>query len=115
MNSKLETPIFKIAGHWQLILGVIITTISWVTVTLITKPTKKETLDKFDSLIFEGEDKFKNIGSKIIAFISGTIGVYSFLFATGNWIYGKIILASGLSVLTAICIIILLRVWKKIN
>ena len=115
INGKLKHPMFEIAGYWQLILGVIITTLSWVIITLLTPPTEKETLNKFDSLIFEKEDKFKNIGVKIIAFISGTVGIYSFLFATGNWIYGKTILASGLTLLTIICIGILLRIWKKIN
>ena len=114
-NDKLEEPMFQIAGHWQLIIGVFITTISWVTVTLITKPTDSKTLADFNALIFEGEDKFKNIGFKIVGFIAGTIGVYSFLFATGNWIYGKTILASGLSTLTIVCVIILQRIWKKIN
>ncbi len=115
INGKLETPLFEIKGYWQLIIGVIITTISWITVTFLTEPTNKETLEKFDSLIFEKEDKFKNIGVKIIGFIAGTIGVYSFLFATGNWIYGETALASGLTFLTVICTVILQRIWKKIN
>ncbi|WCC45988.1 hypothetical protein PJW08_04860 [Tenacibaculum finnmarkense] len=68
----------------QLIIGVVITTFGWILVTLLTKPTDKKTIDNFEGLIFEGEDKFKNIGIKIVGFITGTIGVYSFLFATGN-------------------------------
>ncbi|MCG8186856.1 Na+:solute symporter [Tenacibaculum finnmarkense genomovar finnmarkense] len=93
INRKLENPFFEIAGYWQLIIGVVITTFGWILVTLLTKPTDKKTIDNFESLIFEGEDKFKNIGMKIVGFITGTIGVYSFLFATGNWIYGKTLLA----------------------
>lgn len=116
INKKLETPIFgEIAGHWQLIIGVTITTIGWVLVTFLTKPSDAKTLNKFDDLIFEGKDKFENIGIKIIGFITGTIGVYSFLFATGNWIYGETILASGLSLLTVIATIILYKIWNKIN
>ena len=115
INNKMENPMFEIAGYWQLIIGVVITTLSWVLVTLLTKPTDTETISKFETLIFEGEDKFKNIGIKIVGFITGTIGVYSFLFATGNWIYGKNTLAIILSVTTLICIYILKRIWKRIS
>ena len=115
INNKMENPILAIAGHWQLIIGVVITTLGWVLVTFLTKPTDTETISKFETLIFEGDDKFKNIGIKIIGFITGTIGVYSFLFATGNWIYGKNTLAIILSVTTLICVYILKRIWKHIS
>ena len=65
INGKQEVPWIEIAGYWQLIIGVIITTIGWVSVTLLTKPSTKETLDSFEKLIFDGEDKCKNIGFKI--------------------------------------------------
>jgi len=115
INGKLETPLFEIAGYWQLIIGVFITTIGWILVTLLTQPTDSKTIESFENLIFEGEDKFKNVGLKIVGFVTGTIGVYSFLFATGNWIYGKTILAISLSLLTLICIYILRKIWKDIS
>ncbi|PKH53037.1 Na+:solute symporter [Tenacibaculum sp. Bg11-29] len=115
INGKMENPFIEIAGYWQLIIGVVITTIGWVLVTLLTQPTDTDTINKFELLIFEGEDKFKNIGVKIVGFITGTIGVYSFLFATGNWIYGKTTLAIILSVLTLVCIYILTKIWKRIS
>ncbi len=113
INDKSSNPI-AIAGYWKLIIGVVITTIGWVLVTLLTKPTDKKTLTNFDNLIFENEHKFKNIGAKIIAFITGTIGVYSFLFATGNFIYGNIYLTIGLSTLTILCTLVLVKIWRKI-
>ncbi|TDQ27707.1 sodium:solute symporter family protein [Tenacibaculum caenipelagi] len=115
INGKLESPIVEIAGYWQLITGVFVTTIGWVTVTLLTQPTDANTLEKFNNLIFEGENKFKNVGFKIVGFVTGTIGVYSFLFATGNWIYGKTTLAIILTVTTVICILVLRRIWKFIS
>ena len=51
----------EIAGYWQLIIGVIITTIGWITVTLLTQPSSPETITNFENLIFDGESKFKNI------------------------------------------------------
>ncbi|KAB1159792.1 Na+:solute symporter [Tenacibaculum aiptasiae] len=115
INGKMETPMIEIAGYWQLIIGVLITTIGWVLVTFLTSPTDQNTINNFNQLIFEGEDKFKNIGAKIVGFTTGTIGVYSFLFATGNWIYGKTLIAIILSVLTLGCIIVLRKIWKHIS
>ena len=115
INSKLSSPIFIIEGYWQLILGVIITTISWIIVTLVTQPTNKETLNKFNNLIFDKESKFHNINYKILAFLLGVIGTYSFLFSTGYFIYGKIILASSLGLLSLICGIVLIKIWNKIS
>ena len=104
-----------LVGYEKLILGVVITTIGWVLVTLLTKPSDQKTLDTFQTIIFDNESKFKNVGSKILAFVLGITGVYSFLFATGNWIYGKTNLAIGLSVLTVICVFGLQRLWKRIS
>ena len=115
INGKLSTPLFNIPGYMQLIIGVVLTTCSWVLITLLTQPSNKQTLTNFNTLIFDNHNKFKNIKYKIIGFLTGTIGVYSFLFATGNWIYGKITIASILSFLTIICVFILQRIWKKIH
>jgi len=115
INGKLNTPLFTIEGHWQLIIGVVITTIGWVVVTLITQPTDKNTLDKFNELIFDSESKFHNIGYKILAFFLGVIGTYSFLFSTGYFIYGETILAFSLASLTLVCALLLIKFWKKIS
>lgn len=115
INGKMANPIFELAGHLQLITGVAITTLGWVMVALFTKPTDSKTLYSFEEKIFEGKDKFHNIGYKIAAFLIGTIGVYSFLFATGNFIYGKTTLALGLSGLTIISGLFLIKNWKKIS
>ena len=115
INDKLETKIFNLLGYEQLILGVVITTIGWIIVTLITKPSKEETIEKFENLIFDKEAKFENIGLKITAFLIGTIAIYSFLFATGNWIYGKATLAISLSLLSITSFYSIYKIMKKIN
>ena len=33
INGKLDTPLFQLEGHWQLIAGVVITTVGWIVVT----------------------------------------------------------------------------------
>lgn len=115
VNGKLDTPLFQLEGHWQLITGVVVTTLGWVIVTLFTQPTNEETLTKFNALIFDSESKFHNINYKILAFILGVVGTYSFLFSTGYFIYGKTILATGLAVLTIMCGLLLIKNWKKIS
>ena len=116
IDKKAQLGLFDgLVGYEKLILGVVITTIGWVLVTLLTKPSDQKTLDTFQTIIFDNENKFKNVGSKILAFVLGITGVYSFLFATGNWIYGKTNLAIGLSVLTVICVFGLQRLWKRIS
>lgn len=115
INGKLDTPLFELAGHWQLIIGVVITTLGWIIVTLLTKPTDSETLNKFESLIYGTESKFHNIGYKILAFFLGVIGTYSFLFATGYFIYGKTTQAIGLSIVAIVCSGLLIKNWKKIS
>ena len=115
INGKLDTPWFIIEGHWQLIIGVVITTVGWVIVTLFTQPTDKDTLDKFNELIFDSESKFHNIGYKVLAFFLGVIGTYSFLFSTGYFIYGETTLAIGLAILTLVCGLLLIKNWKKIS
>ena len=115
INNKTGHALFEIAGYWQLIIGVVVTTIGWIVVTFLTQPSDKETLDKFNTLIFNKESKFHNMGYKVAAFLFGTIGTYSFLFATGYFIYGKNTLATALSALSILSMIVLMRIWKKIN
>ncbi len=114
INSKLAKPWFEIAGHWQLVIGVIVTTLGWILVTLLTQPTDSQTLQKFNALIYGNESKFKNIGFKILAFFLGVIGTYSVLFATGYFIYGKTTLAFVLSGVAVLCSGLLIKFWKKI-
>ena len=115
INGKLDTPWFQIEGYMQLVYGVLITTIGWIIVTFLTQQSNPETLEKFEVLVYGNESKFKNIGYKILAFFLGVIVTYSVLFATGYFIYGKIMLAFGLIIVTTICCLLLIKNWKKIS
>lgn len=114
-NGKMEKPLIEIAGHWQLVIGVVVTTIGWVIVTLLTKPSKAETLNSFNSLIFGNESKFKGFGMKILGFFAGVVGAYCALFSIGNFIYGKNLLAMGLSAITIVCGLIIIRSFRTTN
>src|SRR5690554_4716985 len=113
INGKMETPLIEIPGYVELVLSVIVTTIGWVSVTLLTKPSTAETLHTFNSLIFGNESKFKGFGMKILGFFAGVVGVYCSLFAIGNFIYGKNILAVFLSGVAIICGLLIIKSFKK--
>ena len=115
INKKLDIPLFEIAGYWQLIIGVVVTTLGWIIVTLFTKPTDANTLASFEQLIFGKKSKFHNIQYKIVGFLLGVIGTYSFLFATGYFIYSKTTIAIILSVISVGCAGILIKIWNKIT
>lgn len=115
INDKLETPWFELAQHWQLLIGVIITTIAWVLVSLLSSPTQAETLKSFDKLIYGDKNKFHHFGYKIMAFFAGTIGVYSILFGTGYILYQEYLYGSIAFILALGCILLIVSQWKKIN
>ena len=112
INGKLETPLVDIAEHWQLVFGVVTTTIGWIIVTLITQPSDAKTLASFNALIFGDESKFKGFGNKTISFFCGVFGVYALLFSIGSFIYGNSLKGFVLLVITTVLGFIIYRLNK---
>lgn len=115
---------------------VLVTTLSWLLVTFLTPPEANNTLFDFCKKIqpggpgwskviakskLEGKDISVltsgnwNVPSGILATIVGCIAVYSALFATGYWIYGRYTKAMLLTLSTLIFAFILKGLWKKIK
>jgi Na+/proline symporter len=113
INGKMDRPLIELAGHWQLVFGVVVTTIGWIVVTLLTKPSDEDTLNSFNSLIFGNESKFKGFGMKILGFFAGVVGVYCALFSIGNFIYGKTTLAFGLLAVTIVCGLLIIKSFRE--
>ncbi|WP_121665300.1 sodium:solute symporter family protein [Mesonia aquimarina] len=113
-NNKMETPLLTWESHWQLVAGVIITTIAWVAVSLLTKPSKQETLASFEKLVFDEHGRFHHINYKILAFLLGISGVYSVLFGTGYFIYGDLLLSGIAFTVSLVSWGILIKIWKKV-
>lgn len=112
-NNKMDQPILDIAGHWQLFMGVLITTIGWIAVTFLTKPSKQETISSFNALIFGKDSKFVGFGQKILGFFCGVTGVYCTLFSIGNFIYGNTGLAILFLAITLVCGGVIFKVLRK--
>ncbi len=117
--------------YQKLIIGVAITTVSWIAVTLLTRPTDTKTLASFYNTVTPygiGWNPFKRMAKNnditlkathdnftidLASMLLGVLAVYSALFATGYYIYGNN--TAGL-VLTAIALLsayFIFKFWRK--
>ncbi|MCK5820378.1 MAG: Na+:solute symporter [Bacteroidales bacterium] len=126
----------ELATHWELLIGVGITTFAWLTVTLLTKPAEKETLRSFYALVHPGGPGWKkvieeaekegqpivtektkgwDVPTGILCMLLGSFAVYFALFATGYFIYGNIPAALSLTGACIAAVILLTRFWKNLK
>jgi SSS family transporter len=115
-------------AYQRLSIGVIITTIIWITVTWITRPTDMNVLKSFyikiqphdsgwrtvskslDNISFQKNDtSFTN--ELLMVFVSCSL-VYSALFGIGFWMYGKILFALLCLAIVIFSILALFKLWK---
>lgn len=124
-----------IADESKLLIGVFLTTIAWVAVTLMTPPTEHATLVNFynkirpakigwlpvlDKAVRNNEISIAVFHTgqyplKFLGMVAGCFTVYSTLFATGFWIYGN---HSSAMVATAIAVIggiSLFSIWRSLQ
>jgi len=92
----------------QLVLGVLITTVGWLTVTFLTPPTEPETLESFHRLIrpmgngwagaglglTEEERSAESTAAAFLAWFLGVTVVYGAVLGTGYLLYGQTVLAA---------------------
>ncbi|MDA9595910.1 Na+:solute symporter [Flavobacteriaceae bacterium] len=119
----------------KLIIGVTITTISWLIVTLTTPPSSIETLQNFykkiqpggpgwKKVIEESEAKGINITGKkekwdvpsgILCMLFGSISVYSILFGIGYLLYSKTTTGIIFMLISVVSVIVLMKFWKRLS
>lgn len=125
----------SLTGWQELLIGVTLTTIGWLSVTFLTRPTSQETMVEFcriarpggpgwqkvlDRAKGEGEDirplrdDAWNVPQGILCMVLGCVAIYSTLFATGYWIYGNIMLATFLTLTAFVSAYYLVGAWKKL-
>ncbi len=124
----------EMAGHIQLLVGVAVTTVGWVIVTLLTRPTDQETLVKFykhiqpakvgwmpviekgiDASELQASDvKTGKLPIQILCLFLGSIMVYAALFCVGYWLYGRTADAMLATFISLACGGALLWLWKKL-
>lgn len=120
----------------KLLLGVGITTVAWVLVTLITPSSDTQTLRSFyrltrpggmgwkkviDDAAADGEDlhadtvQAANLPLGILCMLVGCLAIYATLFATGFWIYGQTPAAINLTLVALVSAVVLAALWKKVT
>lgn len=125
----------EIEGWQRLVAGVGITTVGWIVVMYATRPTEKEKLYSFYHAIRPGGPGWRkvvrqateegiafgdagerwNVPAGILCMVLGCFAVYSAMFATGYWIYGKPVLASLLTVAAVVAGFLLARAWRRLR
>ena len=96
----------------RLLIGIVITTIAWVSVTFLTKPTDPAKCAEFQSKIHTSRH---DIAWGLLAMTTACAAVYSAMFAVGYWIYGEVLFAS---ITTTTFIVATLALWyilKRLN
>ena len=122
-----------ISSSMQLLIGVGVTTLSWILVTLYTKPESEEVLLGFYQKVHPGGPGWKHVldvaeskGKKIIGkkekwdvpngllcMLFGTLSVYSILFSIGSLIYGNDSSFMITSIIGLLSLFALFYFWKK--
>jgi Na+/proline symporter len=124
-----------IAAHWRLVIGVTITTLSWLIVTLLTRPAEDKTLRSFYRLTRPGGSGWNAVLAKarqegdpiaqtatrgdlprgILCMVAGCVTVYSALFAAGYYLYGNAAYGILFSVIAAGGTLVLTLLWGKLE
>ena len=90
----------------------VITTVAWVGVTLLTPPTDAAKRAAFQNKIrANGHD----IAWGMLAMSVACVAIYSMMFAVGYWIYGKTSMASVMTAISVVAGILLFPVLRNLN
>lgn len=127
-----ETGIFP---SWsEYVFVVLLTTAIWLATTFMTKPESKETLRSFYKKIQPGgpgwtkivqeaetdgvqiaKDEKWSVPQGITAMLLGCVLIYSIMFATGYWIYGRTVSALILTAIALVTGFLLIRAWNRMK
>ncbi len=123
------------APYWRFPIIVAITTVVWIATTFLTTPESQDTLRNFYKRIQPGGPGWEKVVQEaasegidlieptakwtlpngILAMLTGTILIYSLMFATGKLLYGEITSSILLFALAIISAISLKFLWKKVG
>ncbi|MBK1792396.1 sodium:solute symporter family protein [Persicirhabdus sediminis] len=122
---------------WSIMLvAALLTTAIWIIVTILTKPTEEKTLLSFYQKVQPGGAGWKTIRQKaedkgleldpnsagwddipygILCTLFSSAGVYTALFATGEWIFGNVAPASCYTLISVVSFGLVMKFWKKLR
>ena len=119
----------------KLIIGVTITTVSWLIITMITPPSSIETLQNFykkiqpggpgwktiikkseeSGIIITGKKEKWDVPSGILCMFFGSISIYSILFGIGYILYSKTLLGLIFIFISILSVLILMKLWRRLS
>ena len=111
----------------KLVIGVAITTLAWISVTFLTPPTDRATLQSFYDLIHpmgRGWDAAVqtdpsaptgSLSAGLLCWFLGCVVVYSALFATGYFLYGNLVPAAVAFLILALAAGSLFKVFPRVG
>jgi Na+/proline symporter len=122
--------------QWQeLVLGIVVTTVAWVTVTYLTKPADDKTLFNFCRVVRAGGPGWKRVYERaeslgqpieaakerwdvpqgILCMLLGCVAVFSALIATGSWIYLRFMQAGILTFVAIVSTFLMFKFWSRMD
>ena len=119
----------ELPSYQVLLIGIVITTIAWVTTALITEPTETKVLEKFLLKVNPGGPGWRRITNEmtdkpqksegnmsfaVLGMITSAVMVYSLLISTGLFIYGETLKGFLLLLLSVACGVVVKVIWKKL-
>ena len=124
-----------LSAESQLIIGVTITTFSWILITYLTPEEDKEVLRDFykkiqpggrgwkkvvdeakdEGIDLKGKKEAWDVPTGILCMILGCFFVYSILFSIGYFLYSEYIFAIILLTVSFISLILLQKAWKRLR
>ena len=139
LNAKLgwnlDPEAFALNDWQRMGLTALATTISWIVLTLLTRPTDTETLVRFykrtqpggpgwrnfiakaesEGHDFSGVDRLGQLPLGILCTVLGCVAIYCALFATGYWLYGHTTSASILTGVAIVSTVVLIVMWRRLT
>ncbi len=129
-----HTGLPAVDGWVQVPVAVAITTAGWLLVTFLTPPTRHETLVSFCRLVRAGGPGWNkvleqaraagesteglktgwNVPQGILCMVLGCVAIYSALFATGYWLYGRYGTAGWVTGTAIAATVLLIRAWRRL-
>ena len=128
-----ETGVFPVWANYPFI--VVVTTAIWMLVTFLTPPESPETLRTFykktqpggpgwskvvrdaktENKEIKKEGEVWSVPAGITAMLIGIVLIYSIMFATGYWIYGRTTQAIVLTIVSIIAGVLLIKAWNRLK
>ncbi len=133
LPGSIELPVLP--SYVKLIIGVSITTASWLIATLLTRPADDKTLRAFYRLVRPGGNGWHTVLAKaaqdgdpivqtatqgdlprgILCMVAGCIAVYSTVFAAGYFLYAEMRYGAVFAAIAAAAVIFLASIWGKLE